>query len=233
MASTAQSINQRDAGKTSIPTEPCRILVVDDHEVIRRGVRNLLETEWQVCGEASTGREALAEVKRLRPNVVILDITLPELNGLTVLPQILEAVPGTEVLVLTAHESEQMAEAALAAGARGYVLKSDCGGGLMDAVRAVSRHKRHVTPQLARRLDGYSKNAAMEPPVLSPSSLTAREQEICQMFAEGKSTKEVALALQIAVKTAATHRMNIMRKLNLHSLSELVRYAIRNDIVQA
>lgn len=214
--------------------ESFRILVVDDHEVLRKGVRSILETEkeWSVCGEASTGPGAILEAGRLKPDLVVLDVSLPELNGLAVTPQILAAVPDTKILILTAHESEQMAEAALKAGARGYVLKSDAPHDLLEAVKALIHHKRYVTPRLAQRL-GDHQGQAGDPGISSPSSLTSREQQICQMLAEGSSIKEVATVLDIAISTAETHRTNVMRKLNLHSMSELVRYAIRNHIVEA
>jgi len=212
-----------------------RILVADDHEVVRRGLRTLLEAQpgWEVAGEAATGREALEMTKQLKPEVVLLDITMPELNGLEATRQILKALPKTEVLILTMHESEQLVREVLKAGARGYVLKSDAGRDLVAAVDCVSRHKPFFTSTVAQMiLEGYLKVASQAADLAAPGErLTPREREIVQLLAEGKCNKEVAHALSISVKTAETHRANIMRKLNLHSLSDLVHYAIRNKIV--
>lgn len=213
-----------------------RILVVDDHEVVRRGLRALLEAEagWEVSGEAVTGREAVQKTKQLKPDVVVLDIGMPELNGLEATRQILKASPPTEVLILTMHESEQLVREVLDAGARGYVLKSDAGRDLLAAVEALRRHQPFFTSKVAQMvLEGYLKcGSRREHDESARSRLTAREREIVQLLAEGKSNKQVAVALGISVKTAETHRTSIMRKLDLHSISDLVRYAIRNEIVE-
>ncbi len=212
-----------------------RILVADDHEVVRRGVKSLLESHpgWTVVAEAATGREAVDQVKRCTPDVVILDITMPELNGLEATRQILKSAPQTEILILTLHESAQLIRCVLEAGARGYVLKSDAGRNLIDAVEAVSEHKAFFTSNVAATvLDGYLKSDRRKAGVKPDShALTPREREIIQLLAEGKSNKEVATTLGISVHTAETHRTNIMRKLEVHSVSELVRYAIRQNIV--
>ncbi len=211
-----------------------RILIADDHEVVRRGIRALLEGEagWEVCGEAVTGREAVEKAQQFTPDIVILDIAMPELNGLEAARQIRRLTPNTEILVLTMHESDQLVQEVLAAGARGYVLKSDAGRDLVAAVAALCRHKPFFASSVAAVvLDGYLKTgegataAAVNP-------LTAREREIVQLLAEGKSNKDIAVSLGISVKTAETHRTNVMRKLDLHSVSELVRYAIRNRIIE-
>lgn len=212
-----------------------RILVADDHEVVRRGVRMLLEAQpgWEVIGEAATGREAAKLAKKLKPHVVVLDITMPELNGLEAIRHISKAVPQTEVLVLTVHESEQMAREVLAAGARGYILKSDASRDLAAAVEALSEHKPFFTSRVSQFvLEGYLEGSGEGRVSLGqPSPLTPREREVLQLLAEGKSTKEASAALSISVKTAETHRNNLMRKLNLHSVSDLVHFAIRNGIV--
>ena len=212
-----------------------RILVVDDHAVVRRGVRSLLESHegWEVCGEATTGREAVEQSRRLRPDVVVMDLSLPELNGLDATRQILKDAPDTEVLVLTMHHSEELARDVLQAGARGYVLKSDADENLIAAVDSLRRHKPFLTSTVTDFvLDDYVRrgDAALDdhPPVV----VTAREREILQLVAEGQSNKEVASTLGISVKTVEAHRANIMRKLHLRSVSDLVRYAIRNKIVQ-
>ena len=214
--------------------EPVNIIIADDHEVVRQGLRTILEAQpgWQVVAEAVNGREAVEKAATLRPDVAILDIAMPEMNGLEAARQILKAVEGTEVLILTMHESEQVVREVLRSGARGYVLKSDAVRDLVAAVAAVRQHKSFFTSVVAEMvLDGYLKGAAQSE-AAGPSRLTAREREIIQLLAEGKSNKEVAAALGISTKTAETHRTNIMRKLDFHSLSDLVRYAIRNNMLE-
>jgi len=211
-----------------------RILVVDDHAVVRRGIRSLLESHegWQVCGEATTGRDAVAQSLRLRPDVVIMDLSLPELNGLEATRQILKAAPDTEVLVLTMHRSEELARDVLQAGARGFVLKSDADENLITAVDSLRRHKPFLTSTVAEFVfDDYVRRGAARDD-LPPIALTAREREIIQLLAEGQSNKEAAATLGISVKTIEAHRANVMRKLHLRSISDLVRYAVRNKIVQ-
>lgn len=211
---------------------PVRILVADDHEVVRRGVRALLEAEtgWIVCGEAVTGGEAVEAVQRLTPDVAIVDIGMPELNGFEVSRRVRAASPRTEVLILTMHESEQVVHEAVAAGARGYVLKSDAGRDLVAAVDAVRRHQPFFTTHAqAVRIGRLEKSTPAAPS--AASSLTQREREILQLLAEGKSNKDIAVFLGISTRTAETHRTRIMHKLDLHSLTELVRYAVRNKVV--
>jgi DNA-binding NarL/FixJ family response regulator len=212
-----------------------RILIADDHEMIRTGLRKILEGRagWTVCGEAVNGRDAVAKAKELKPDVVVLDFAMPELNGLEVIRQIRAALPHTEVLILTMHESEQLARAALAAGARGFVLKSDAGETIAAAVEQLSQHRSYFTGTVSQMvLQGYLHPAEPAEASIIGALLTAREREIIQLIAEGRSSKEVADALGISVKTAETHRANLMRKLQLHSVSELVHYAIRNEIVE-
>jgi DNA-binding NarL/FixJ family response regulator len=211
-----------------------RILAVDDHAVVRRGVRSLLESHegWEVCGEATTGRDAIEQNRRLRPDVVVMDLSLPELNGLDATRQILKDTPGIEVLVLTMHHSEELARDVLKAGARGYVMKSDADESLIAAVDSLRQHTPFLTSTVTgfvlddyvRRRDGADEGAHL--------AVTAREREIIQLVAEGKSSKEAASTLGISMKTIEAHRANIMRKLGLRSVSDLVRYAIRNKIVQ-
>jgi DNA-binding NarL/FixJ family response regulator len=213
-----------------------QLLIVDDHEVVRRGLRVLIEPHpgWEVCGEAITGREAVEKAKKLRPDVVVMDIGMPELNGLEATRQILKAAPRTGVLILTVHESEQLVREVLAAGAQGYVLKSDAGRDLVAAIEALSQHKVFFTSSVARIvLEDYRKRSSRaDASGELPSLLSPREREIIQLLAEGKSNNEVAEALFISVKTVETHRAHIMEKLNLHSITELVHYAIRNKIVE-
>jgi DNA-binding NarL/FixJ family response regulator len=208
-----------------------RILVADDHEVVRRGVCSLLEARsgWQVCAEAVDGRDAVDKVERLQPDVVVLDIGMPLLNGLDAARQIRKVSPRSQVLILTMHESEQVVREVLAAGARGYVLKTDAGRDLVKAVEALGRHRTFFTTTVAEFvLQGFldDQGAQSEPSPLSP-----REREVTQLLAEGKANKEVADCLGISIRTAETHRTHIMRKLGCQSISDLVRYAIRNNII--
>src|SRR5262249_1233375 len=212
-----------------------RILLADDHEVVRRGLISLLATrpDWEVCGEAQNGREAVSMAAKLKPNLAILDLSMPELNGLEATRQIRKEVPETEVLVFTMHESEQLVRDLLAAGARGYVLKSDVTAQLLSAVETVSRHKPFFTSNVAERvLEGFLRLG--ETPSADgsvPGLLTAREREIVQLLAEARSNKEVATTLGMSVKTGETNRASIMRKLGIASIVDLVHYAIRNHLV--
>jgi len=211
------------------------ILIADDHDVVRRGMKSILEAHsgWEVCGEASNGREAVELAKKLKPHVVMLDVTMPELGGLEATRQILGILPRTEILILTMHESEELVGEVLEAGARGYVLKTDTGRDLLAAVEAVSEHRPFFTTKIAEMvLEGYLERKRQPVgPRSQAGSLTAREREVVHLLAEGKSNKQVAKALGIATKTAEAHRINIMRKLNLHSIAEVVRYAVRNQML--
>lgn len=214
-----------------------RVLLVDDHEVVRKGLRVILEERsgWQVCGEARTGREAVEKARALKPHVVIMDFAMPELNGLEATRQIRRELPATEVLLLTMYDSEQLVRDVLAAGARGYMLKNDAGSALVSAVEHLVQHKPFFTSKVAEMiLQGYLESADPGAPGETPGEvLTTREREIVQQVAEGKSSKEIAQALGISVHTAETHRTNLMRKLQMRSVSELVRYAIREHIIEA
>lgn len=216
--------------------KPLRILIADDHEIVRRGLRALLEAQpnWEVAGEAITGRQAVDEAKRLLPDLVIMDITMPEMNGLEATRQIRRAVPKTEILILSVHDSEQLVREVLEAGARGYVLKSDAGRELIAAVETLCKHKPFFTAKISEMmLDGFLKGGgSVDSNRMSPGGLTSREREIVQLLAEGKSSKEIAEILDISVKTVETHRSHVMNKLNLHSMSDLVRYAVRNEMIQ-
>jgi DNA-binding NarL/FixJ family response regulator len=211
-----------------------QILVADDHEVVRRGLCALLRTQpdWEVCGEAGNGREAVEKALKMNAGVVIIDIGMPGLNGLEATRQILKANPRIKVLVLTLHESDQVVQEVLNAGARGFLLKSDAARDLVTAVEALRRDKTYLTPKVASMvLEGYLRRDSVPQETPARSRLTPREREIVQLLAEGKSSKEVASVLGLSVKTAETHRSNIMRKLELHSVSDLVLYAVRNNIV--
>ena len=210
-----------------------KILIVDDHAVVRRGIRSLLESEqgFMIAGEASNGREAVEMALRLQPDVVVMDLTLPGLNGLDAARQILKGSPRIEILVLTMHHSEELARDVLQTGARGYVLKSDADQSLIAAVKSLRDHKPFLSPNVTEFvLDDYLRRKDGSDATLV--EVTAREREIIQLVAEGSSNKEVATTLGLSVKTIEAHRANIMRKLRLRSVTELVRYAIRNNIVQ-
>src|ERR1700681_3936964 len=213
-----------------------RILLADDHEIVRRGLRALLEKHegWEVCGEASDGREAVEKALQLNPDVVIVDIGMPNLNGLDTTRQLLQHDPHFKVIVLTITDSDQVIREALDAGARGFVLKSDAARDLISAVEALQHNRMFFTPRvndmvLAGFLDkGHNgSNGESKSPTLTP-----REREVIQLLAEGKSSKEVACLLNLSTNTAETHRSNIMRKLDIHSIRDLVVYAVKNDIIQ-
>ena len=213
-----------------------RILMADDHEIVRRGLRAMVEAceSWRVVAEASTGRQAVEMAMELKPDLVIMDIGMPELNGLEATRQILRDRPSTEILILTMHASEQLVREVLDAGARGYILKSDAGRELVTAVESLANHRPYFTSTVSEMvLQGFLRPEAATEEAHLRSPLTPREREIVQLVAEGKSNKEVASALDISVKTVETHRARIMAKLNLRSVGELVRYAVRNGIVQA
>jgi DNA-binding NarL/FixJ family response regulator len=214
-----------------------RILLADDHEIVRRGLCSLLQKHegWEVCGEASDGRQTIEMAKQLKPDVVIVDIGMPHLNGLDTTRQLLQHDPNFKVIVLTITDSDQVIREALDAGARGFVLKSDAARDLEAAVEALQNKRMFFTPRvndlvLAGFLEkghAISRNEAPDLP-----TLTAREREVTQLLAEGKSSKEAAVLLNLSTKTVETHRSNIMRKLNLHSIRDLVVYAIKNSIIQ-
>jgi DNA-binding NarL/FixJ family response regulator len=212
-----------------------RILIADDHEVARKGIRSLLESHpgWEVCAEAKDGREAIEFADRLRPDVLLLDIGMPNLNGLDAAKQILATDPDARILILTVHDTEQIVREVLAAGARGFLLKSDAGRDLVAAVEALQRGRSFFTSKVAEMmLDGYLRPHSDHDDSTGHRVLTPREREVIQLVAEGKTTKEVASVLSLSVKTAETHRTNLMRKLDLHSVADLTLYAVRNGIVQ-
>ena len=212
-----------------------RILLADDHEMVRRGLRSVLEGHegWEVCGEVGDGRAAVEQAKALQPDIVILDITMPELNGLDAARQIREVAPKAAILILTMHSSERFVREVLAAGARGYVVKSDAGRVLLEAVETLRQHRPFFSAAISEIvLEAYlhPERGSAE---VEGAQLTAREREALQLIAEGKSNKEVADVLGISVRTVETHRLHLMRKLKVRSVSELTRYAIRNRIIEA
>lgn len=214
------------------PPAVLKLLLVDDHEVVRKGLAALLEGNeaWQIVGEAADGRSAVKLARSTVPDIVVMDVGMPELNGFEATRQILKVLPQTEVLILTMHDGEQLVREVIAAGARGYVLKSDAGRQLVAAVHSLGRHQPYFTSEIAARV--YAESCAL-PRRGRPASigLTRREREVLQLLAEGHNNREVAERLERSVKTIETHRARLMRKVGAGSLAELVRYAVREGIV--
>lgn len=214
---------------------PVAILIVDDHTVVRRGLRALLETQpgWTICGEATNGNEAVEKAAQQQPDVVILDIGMPEMNGVVATVRIREVAPQARVLVLTMHNGEELIHSCLEAVAQGYVLKSDAERDLISAVQALVQHKTYFTQSATNVVLESLRDRQREPTEeTSGERLTSREQEVVQLLAEGRSNKEVAATLGIGTRTVESHRANIMSKLHLGTFSDLMRYAIRKKIVE-
>ena len=212
-----------------------RILLADDHDIVRRGLRQLLTRPgWEVCAEAKNGREAMVLAEQFKPDVAVLDVGMPDLNGLEAARQIHKRLPNTRIVILTLHFTDQLVRDIVESGARAYVMKSDADRDLVAAIEALSHGRSYFTPKAAEMLLSGFRHGELRSDKDREfrGRLTGREREIVQLLGEGKSSKEVAAALGISVKTAETHRANIMRKLEVHSVSELVRYAIRNQIVE-
>ena len=207
------------------------IILADDHLIVRRGLRALLETrsDFVVCAEASDGREAVELALQHKPDVAVLDVSLPLLNGIEATRHIRKGSPATEILIFTMHDSDELIREVLHAGARGYLLKSEGDEQIVNAVGALARHHPFFSSQVSETLlDSFSTGSGARSNVL-----TAREREIVQLIAEGNSNKKIARLLDISVKTVETHRSAAMRKLNIRSTAELVRYAVRNKLIQA
>ena len=213
---------------------PLQILIADDHGVVRKGLRTLLESTrgWKVCAEATNGRKAVEAAGQWDPDIAILDISMPELNGVEATRQIRQLYPRTEVLILSMHESDVLLHESLKAGAKGYLLKEDADDQLVSAIDALRQHKQYFSPKLAKAMAGAGESIAQEKDRSVPlNRLTAREKQVIQLLAEEKSNKEVANILGISVKTVEAHRTRVMLKLGVHSITGLVRYAIRNQII--
>ncbi len=213
-----------------------QVLLADDHALMRRGIRDLLEADdgIKIVGEAGDGREAIELTEKFRPDVLIIDLTMPELNGLDAIRQIRKELPEVELLVFSMHSSEELIREVFAAGARGYVLKSDAALYLVEAVKSLARHKPFFTPRISEAILNTLVSSAGNgrPEASGAGPLSSREREILQLLAENKTNKEIATRLGISVRTVETHRRSIMQKLNANSIVELVHYAIRNGIVQ-
>jgi DNA-binding NarL/FixJ family response regulator len=226
--------SQRTVRSTAAVTH---ILIADDHGIVRKGLRTLLERSrsCEVCAEVSNGREAVEKARLLRPDIAILDITMPVLNGVEATRQIRKVSPHTEVLILSMHESDLLLKEGLEAGAKGYLLKEDADRYLLAAVNALRRHTRYFSPKVSEALAVEASHAdkRKSKTKIRGYRLTPREREVVQLLAEGRSNKEVATLLDISAKTVETHRANVMVKLNLHSITELVRYAIRNNLTHS
>lgn len=208
-----------------------RILIADDHDVVRSGVRAILETRsgWEVIGEASDGKSAIVEAAKTRPDVVILDFGLPLVNGVEAARQIKARLPDTEILIFTMHDTDNLVRDALEAGARGFLLKSDAKQLLMSAVESLVNHKPFFTGKVSEALlDSFLSKTGRK-----PSTLSSRERSVIQLIAEGKTNKQIADILSLSTKTVETHRAAAMRKLNLDTTAALIRYAIRNNFVEA
>lgn len=212
-----------------------KILIADDHDLMRRGLRDILKSrsDWNVTAEAHTGTEAVAKAKAVKPDIAILDISMPELNGIEAAKQIRAILPRTEMLVLSMHYADQLVRDIVDAGIRGYMVKSDAGKDLLTAVETLANHQPYFTAGAIDVIGHGLFNRRNADPAEMKDRLTTREREVVRLIAEGKSSKDVGEVLEMSVKTVETHRANVMRKLQVHSVSELVRYAIRNEIVQA
>jgi DNA-binding NarL/FixJ family response regulator len=208
-----------------------RILIADDHDVVRSGLRAILEAEHglEVVGEASTGREAIDQALLLKPDVVIMDYSLPLMNGIEVTRNIMARVPGAEVLIFTMHDTDELIRDALEAGARGFLLKSDAKRFLIAAVESLAAHKPFFTSKVSDTLLASFLSSSRD----TYSVLSDREKSVVQLIAEGLTNKKIADVLSISIKTVETHRASAMRKLKIDSTATLIRYAIKNKMVES
>jgi DNA-binding NarL/FixJ family response regulator len=213
-----------------------RILIADDHEAMRDGTRAVIErqTGWEVCGTAATGREAVDQGLKLSPDVVVMDMTMPELNGIDAAVQLKRRLPKTEILIFTAHETDDLIRDAFGAGVKSFINKSEASSHLVKAIESLSRHKPFFTDNVSKVLfaNMVERGEGTRGKSRSGEGLSQRERQIVHLICDGKGNKEVAEALGISVRTAETHRANILRKLSLDSVAGLVRYAIRNKLIE-
>ena len=218
----------------STPPKQIRILLADDHNVMRRGLRLLLESQpgFSVVSEAADGRQAVEQAMATKPDVVVLDIAMPHLNGAEAAQRITEMLPGTAIVILSMHSDEGYVLRALKAGAKGYLVKDSAESDLVDAIKAVSAGKAFFSPEVSKVLvDDYVREMRSRGVEDSYELLTAREREILHLLAEGKSNKDIAALLNLSLFTVETHRRNLQEKLNLHSLAELILYAVRKGVI--
>jgi DNA-binding NarL/FixJ family response regulator len=216
--------------------KPVRILIADDHDLFRRGVKALLQSHsgWEICGEARTGSEAVDKAKELMPDVVILDIRMPDLNGVEAARKIRMSSQDTEILILSISCSDELTREIIEAGARGYVLKSDADNGLIAGVEALAAHEPFFTRRAGEAIQSEldTDEPVRKIPKLLRDRLTSREREVLRLLGQGIRCKEIGSVLGISVKTAETHRANLMRKLDLHSMGDVARYALRNQVIE-
>lgn len=211
-----------------------RLLLGDDHTLVRQGLRKILEerTDWEVVAEVGDGRDAIRRAVALKPDVAILDVGMPQLNGIDATQQIVRRVPGTRVLILSMHSDEAYVTRALQAGATGYMLKDSAGKDLLKGVTSVAAGKSFFSPAVARlMLDDYVRRAAGVGVADRYDSLSEREREIFQLIAEGRTSRNVAEVLDISPATVETHRAHILQKLDIHNTAELVLYAVRRGVI--
>jgi DNA-binding NarL/FixJ family response regulator len=218
-------------------TTTIRILIADDHDVMREGTRAVIERQsgWEVCGIAATGREAVEQALAVEPDIVVMDMSMPELNGLDAARQIKRRLPKTEILIFTAHQTDELIREVFEAGVKSFIFKSEAHHFLVEAIQSLSQHKPFFTDKVGEILfaEILDRSGAKSETVQTTKRLTPREREIVQLLAEGRSNKEVAAALGISIRTAETHRASVLQKLGLDSLASLVRYAIRSKIIEA
>jgi len=208
---------------------PVRILLVDDHVLVRQGLRGLLEhAGFVVVGEASDGQEALRQIESLRPDILVMDISMPTINGLNAAREIQNTSPMTKTILLTQHDEKQYVSEALEVGVKGYVLKNQAGNDLLQAIKHVARGHVYLSPNVTQAVvESYQAKSGS-----GGTQLTLREKQVLQLIAEGKTTRDIASMLGISVKTAESHRTRLMHKLDIHETASLVRYAIRHGIIQ-
>lgn len=233
MAKESAVLKESAAPKESSAGNAYRILIADDHPVVRRGVRQILETQpgIEVCGEVSNGKEAIERVKQDKPNLIVLDLTMPELDGLEATHKIREECPETDILILSMHFAEELARDLIRSGARGYILKTDADVELLTAIHRIRQRGTFFTAQLADTMTECFVREPVEVGPIAGAPLTPREVQIVEFLARGKSNKEVASQLGVSTRTIESHRTHIMRKMKFTSFSELVRFAIRNSLI--
>jgi two-component system, NarL family, response regulator NreC len=208
---------------------PIRVALADDHVLVRQGLRSLLERErFQIVAEASDGREMIRLVELVHPDIAVVDIRMPLLNGIDAVRELAQSCVKTKMILLTQHDEEQYIHEALEAGVHGYVLKNQVASDLVQAIRQVARGEAYLSPRVSRTfIDAYRFKSDR-----SPDPLSTRERQVLQLIAEGKSTKDVAVVLGVSVKTAESHRSRLMQKLDIHETATLVRYAVRRGLVE-